>query len=360
MDKEKAEQEAMAEKMRQEMEEQMKKLQDEIAAKKNDEDAQKEAQEREAKLRIEMELKLEEERKRAAEEEAKRLEKIKQEEENIKRRQAETAALEAKLEQILPQIREANLIANEFDRKIVFSSQLSSAMPDFDDMKSQKREFKIKVDNKEAGYFYVWDPDRFANSVYMMRDKYNEYCDNLGKIPDFSNKAEDPFWDEPEPFLVGKSYLGLASLAYTLDENQDLNIFSTNTAFSNGNCGQVSVGYDPKGPDGGDPPDDLLEIEETKELLGRDIYFNVNVIKVANLPMDLCTNVYVEYIFKHEPENVYRTPVFNGKNPNPIFNYTKGHQIDCINEYVLDYLNNGNVSYKFHQLLYLHMANTIC
>lgn len=195
MDKEKAEQEALANKMREEMEEKMRALQAEVEAKKNDEDAQKEAQEREAKLRIEMELKLEQDRVDAKAEEEKRLEKIRQEEENIKRRQAETSALEAKLEQILPQVREANLIASEFDRKITFSSQLSSVMPDFGDMKSQKREFKIKIDNKEDGYFYVWDPEKFANRVYMMRDKYNEYVDNLGKIPDFSNKQEDPFWD---------------------------------------------------------------------------------------------------------------------------------------------------------------------
>ena len=140
-------------------------------------------------------MKLEEERKKAAEDEAKRLEKIRQEEENIKRRAAETAALEAKLEVLLPQVREANLIAGEFDRKITFSSQLTSQLPDFDEVKNMKKEFKIKVDNREEGYFYVWDADKFANRVYMMRDKYNEYVDNLGKIPDFSNKDEDPFWD---------------------------------------------------------------------------------------------------------------------------------------------------------------------
>lgn len=43
MDKEKAEQEALANKMREEMEEKMRALQAEVEAKKNDEDAQKEA-----------------------------------------------------------------------------------------------------------------------------------------------------------------------------------------------------------------------------------------------------------------------------------------------------------------------------
>jgi len=64
----------------------------------------------------------------------------------------------------------------------------------------------------------------------MMRDKYNEYVDNLGKIPDFSNKDEDPFWDKPEPVLIGKSYLHLQSLCFALDNQEDIKIFSTNTA----------------------------------------------------------------------------------------------------------------------------------
>ena len=219
-------------------------------------------------------------------------------------------------------------------------------MPDFGDMKSQKREFKIKIDNKEDGYFYVWDPEKFANRVYMMRDKYNEYVDNLGKIPDFSNKEEDPFWDSPEPVLIGKSYLGLASLCYTLEEQNEHKIFSTNTAFQNGELGTIDVGYFPCDATGeGEPAEDLLEVEDTKEMLGREIFFNVKINQAKNLPMDLCTNVFVEYIFKHEPENVYRTEVFNGKNPSPVFNYSKLHSVDCINDYILDYFTNENVSY---------------
>ena len=79
-------------------------------------------------------------------------------------------------------------------------------------------------------------------------------------------------------------------------------------------------------------------------MLGKEIYWNVKITGCKNLPMELCTNVYVEYLFKHEPEMVYRTDVFNGKNPNPVFNYSRQHSIDCINDYILDYFKNGNVS----------------
>jgi len=67
----------------------------------------------------------------------------------IKLRQAENSALEQKLEEILPKVREANMIAAEFSRDIRFNSQLTSTMPDFGDLKSEKRVFTVKVDNRE-------------------------------------------------------------------------------------------------------------------------------------------------------------------------------------------------------------------
>jgi hypothetical protein len=127
----------------------------------------------------------------------------------------------------------------------------------------------------------------------------------------------------------------------------DLKIFTTNTSIPNGECGNLSVGYTPTDATGnGDPPEDLLDVEDIKQMLGREIYFNVNIDKAINLPMELCTNVYVEYIFKHEPEAVYRTPVFDGKNPNPVWNYKNLHSVDCLNDYILDYFNSGNIVFK--------------
>jgi len=105
--------------------------------------------EREAQLRIEMEFKLEAEKIAAAEREVARQDRIKKEEEMIKLRQAENSALEQKLEEILPKVREANMIAAEFNRDIRFNSQLTSAMPDFGDLKSEKRIFAVKTDNRE-------------------------------------------------------------------------------------------------------------------------------------------------------------------------------------------------------------------
>lgn len=109
---------------------------------------------------------------------------------------------------MLPQVNEANMIAAELKREIRFNVKMVSTMPDFGDLKDSKREFKIKVDNKEDNYFYMWDPEKFTNRLFMMRENINEYFDT-GVIPDFSNKEEDAFWDPPEPVLIGTSYLKL-------------------------------------------------------------------------------------------------------------------------------------------------------
>ena len=180
MEAEKAAQDAERERAQREMEEMMAKLKAEVEAKKNDEDAKREAEEREMQMRIEMEFKLEQEKLQAAERERERAERIKKEEELIKLRQAENSALEQKLEEILPLVREANMIAAEFNRDIRFNSQLTSAMPDFGDLKSEKRIFQIKVDNREEGYFYIWDPSKFTDRVELMRGIFNDFVESGG------------------------------------------------------------------------------------------------------------------------------------------------------------------------------------
>lgn len=209
-------------------------------------------------------------------------------------------------------MREADLIAAELNRDVRFNSQLTGVIPDFaiGSSNNSKREFLIKVDNREDGVSYLWNVDKFANRIILMREKYNEYVDNLGKIPDFSNKDEDPFYDVPQPIMLGKSYLNLAPLAYTLDCEKEAGIYTTNTAYPDGTCGKLKISYLPCDEEGtGEAADELL-VDEPEELLGKQIFFKVNVTSAENIPIDSCSNAYVEYIFKHEPDMVYRTPCF--------------------------------------------------
>lgn len=177
-----------------------------------------------------------------------------------------------------------------------------------------------------------------------MRQAFNEYVESGGTIPDFSNKENDPFWDPPEPVLIGKSYLQLKNLQYTLDCEGTPPIFTTATNIPGGVAGQLTCSYWPCDIGGDGEPDDELLVEEPQELLGKEIFFRVQIEKAANLPNDLCKDVFVTYIMKHEPDVIHRVPAFEGKTQNPVFNFKKVHRIDEVNDYLLEYFDSGNVS----------------
>ena len=177
-----------------------------------------------------------------------------------------------------------------------------------------------------------------------MRQSFNDYVESGGTMPDFSNKENDPFWDPPEPILIGKSYLQLKNLGYTLDCEAEPPIFTTATNIPGGVGGKLKCAYWPCDIGGdGEPEDDLL-VDEPAELLNKEIFFRVEVLSCSDLPNDLCKDVFVTYIMKHEPDVIHRVPAFEGKTQNPNFNFKKVHRIEDVNDYILDYFNTGNVS----------------
>ena len=63
------------------------------------------------------------------------------------------------------------------------------------------------------------------------------------------------------------------------------------------------------------------------------------------MPPDVCSDVFVTYALKHEPDNIHKVPVCSGKNRHPEFNYKKLHRIE-VTDYILDYFKDGVVSGK--------------
>ena len=106
----------------------------------------------------------------------------------------------------------------------------------------------------------------------------------------------------------------------------------------------MTCSYWPCDIDGDGEPDDDLLVDDPSELLNKEIFFRVQVDKCNGLPADLCKDAFVTYIFKHEPETIYRVPAMSGKTADPVFNFKKVHRIDCVTDYLLDYFENGNVS----------------
>jgi len=216
-------------------------------------------------------------------------------------------------------VNEANLIAQEMKRDVKFSTKLVKTLPEHRGTSGEsltemgKTEILIRVDNGEVGYYYMWDEDKFQNRLYMMRDLVNEYFET-GELPDLKQE-EDPYWDPPDPVLIGQCFLRLQNLLYLVENEQELKILSTEG--KSGVRGLLMAKYFPMDSTGeGDPPEDDLP-DEPDDMLGKPIDFRIELDWAKQLPADVCKNVFVEYGFYFEKGVKHRTPEFEGKTQNP-------------------------------------------
>jgi len=288
-----------------------------------------------------LEEELEAQKKRNAELEAANAKKVLQEGIKRKVRQAEFNKIEKTLSTLLPMVNEANLAASELKRNIIFTTKINKSLDPFGGQGAMKTEIMVKVDNKEVNYFYEWNVEKFAETrLFMIRELLEEFFDT-GNLPKLSNE-EDPFWDPPNPILIGQSFLQLENLGVCVGNEMDCNILSTAGA----DCGKLHVAYDPCTVDGNTDEDalpDELMVEQADELLGvKNLYFKVRVTKASNLPKDTCCNPFVTYQFKFD-NGLFATEEVPGIERNPKWNFSEIHKIDVVDEEIISDLKGGSI-----------------
>lgn len=112
----------------------------------------------------------------------------------------------------------------------------------------------------------------------------DQYFDNL-KIPKLS-KEEDPFWDPPEPILVGKAYYALSHLANLFDNPFDAKIIDATRMQA---AGKLMVNLVPTDAEGKASESPLADkIESPEDLIGERVDFLIKVTDAKGLPEDLC------------------------------------------------------------------------
>ena len=331
--------------------------------------AEKEEQERkirklEEKLKNEQaedEIKKAEEQKRAIEEEVRKREeeariselKAKEEVEEQKRllekKRKEHNMLDETLNTLLPMVKEANISAEELKRKILFEPTIVHEVSEtpgqspLEELKNSKSKVKVKIMNKEDGTQYLWDPEKFSDRLYMIRDVLNDYFDT-GKMPKLE-KEEDPFWDPEEAHLIGKAYLYLKSLGYMLDNKTVCKIMNTNTS---GDLGTLTVGVIPTDESGeADMCPEELEVDNPSELIGKSIDVNIVIEKASGLPENLCKDTYVKYSWYLGNED-YGTEIIEGVNNCPEYGYKYHLRIDCVTEDLLKYFEKDAISFRVY------------
>lgn len=156
----------------------------------------------------------------------------------------------------------------------------------------------------------------------MIRELLEEFFDS-GNLPKL-DKAEDPFWDPPNPILIGQSFLQLEPLGIQFENNlEKAGILSIDG--QGGKNGILNIGYTPCTVNGDCEEDDLPDefmVEDPNDLVGmKDLYFKVFIRNAASLPKHLNCNPFVTYQFKFEKDMIYTTPECVGIQASPSFDY---------------------------------------
>ena len=152
---------------------------------------------------------------------------------------AEYNRIERELNHLLPLVNEVNLASTELKRNLKFSTKMIKKLDPFGQMNNSKTEVRVKIENNEEKYYYEWPIDKFENRLFLIRDILEEYFDT-GDLPILS-KEEDPFWDPPNPILIGQSFLQLEPLGVMFENELSAAILSIDGA--GGTQGTLNIGY---------------------------------------------------------------------------------------------------------------------
>lgn len=116
-----------------------------------------------------------------------------------------------------PAIIEANEIAQNLGKDVVFKLQFAGNIKDnqfygerndiSDMIQSKKEKIEIKVEDFDRSQVYLWTPEKFRERLIIMKDLFAQYGEQ-GIIPNV-NEMENPFNDAPEPMLIGEGYYAL-------------------------------------------------------------------------------------------------------------------------------------------------------
>ena len=177
--------------------------------------------------------------------------------------------------------------------------------------------------------------------LYVIRELVNNYFDT-NQIPDMTG-ANDPFWEQSQPQLIGLGYYKLEPLAYLIDNPHTVSLIGSD---QKGLVGKLEVNILPTDETGWEePPEDLIP-NQPEDLIGKRIDFVVIIERALDLPENFWRDVYCEYSFFLD-DQVYSTPTIPNKHRSPVFDYRFHHSL-IVTENTIKYLKNNAIWLKVY------------
>mmetsp|Transcript_39918 Transcript_39918/g.35626 ORF Transcript_39918/g.35626 Transcript_39918/m.35626 type:complete len:288 (+) Transcript_39918:1810-2673(+) len=183
---------------------------------------------------------------------------------------------------------------------------------------------------------------KFTNRYFLIKDLLESYYESNSPPP--KNNPADPFWDPPEPSVIGQGFISLESLAYLLDNPAEIPIVG-----DNGSVGKLKVDVIPINESGEPLGDNADIIDDPNELIDQRLDFHIK-IDSAELPENFCQDTFCEYSFMTEDGGfkTFKTIEIKGKVSNPEYNYKYHHSFSKVNDKVLNYLLNHNLKIQLY------------
>ena len=196
-----------------------------------------------------------------------RLANLKKESTLINKIRAMNENLKTNLIRFYHKIKEANIIANELNRRIIFVPFVASInlLCTANDKNYLSEDMVyVKVENRENGWVNYWSIDKFENRLQLMNEKLDYFF--TSNIVDYEDS--DPFWDPKEYFLFGRGMCMLKNILYRFQLEQKVGIIGYQ-----GDLGYIMVKLIPINDDGDVIEDEDLEeeIEEPDDLIKNNL-----------------------------------------------------------------------------------------
>eukprot|EP00667_Euglena_gracilis_P001967 EG_transcript_1967 len=183
-----------------------------------------------------------------------------------------SVALRHKLAEAEKKVEQANLIATDLDRDVIFSPKI------FEDRASRSTEVAVHV--QMGGQSLVWPWEKFCARVVDMVNVWAEWqtCEANGTAMREVDPAKDPFVDI-ESQLIGEADVWLNALANMVEFSAETSILSVFGQLQ----GRMSVELNPCDKNGNTGPwEDATEdldpfVDDPQDLLNHDIQFEVRL-----------------------------------------------------------------------------------
>ncbi|XP_065183829.1 kinesin-like protein KIF28 [Sycon ciliatum] len=248
---------------------------------------------------------------------------------------------------LLPMVNEVNAISEELNKYKTFEIVVVPVEATYGKKKRDATTLPVvMMRDLLNGNCWLWQYGTFLNRRYMIQELYQRWVD--GEVMDAQTipQEDDPFWEPPEPILVGTACVYLQSLAYGMDFQDKLAL----SDYHNVEQGSIAVAVEPCNADSSALDDDFF-VEDPDQLMGKPFHFKVCVDQVSVTKQRFSLGLHVEYRVYGEDTSITTHTVHDTLDAK--FDHSHQVSLDVLDKEHLHYFDDGCI--MFH--VYAHQSN---